>query len=109
MGPGTSTCRAEGILIVHYDDKAYRLTETLERSIVRLNLESQGEFVALISAIQMQLDSGTPVEPVVRLLAEAVIALADARGVKDERLRLNERLETVVERVARLSHKTERR
>jgi hypothetical protein len=38
--------------------------------------------------MQLQLDSGEPVERVVRLLADAVLALAEARGVQEPKLRL---------------------
>ena len=50
--------------------------------------------------MQLQLDSGEPVERVVRLLADAVLALAEARGVREPTLRLAERLDTLVTRVA---------
>lgn len=75
---------------------------------MRLDLESQGEFVALISAIQMQLESGNPVERVVRLLGDALIELARARGASPEKLHLEERLATVVERVERRGQKVGR-
>jgi hypothetical protein len=76
---------------------------------VRLRLESQGEFVALISAIQMQLESDQPIEKVVRLLADALLALAEARGVDAERIRLAERVGTLVDRVRSHSGSGERR
>jgi hypothetical protein len=91
------------------DDTAYRMTEAIERSIVRLDLDSQGEFVALINAMQMQFDSGRPVAPVVRLLADAFLALAQARGVRDPKLRLGERFDTLLERVACLARRAEGR
>jgi hypothetical protein len=76
-----------------------RLSAAIERSIVRLRLESQGEFVALINAIQMQLESAQPIEKVVRLLADALLALAEARGIDAERLRMAQHLDTLVNRV----------
>jgi hypothetical protein len=88
-----------------YDDQACRLTSGIERSIVRLRLESQGEFVALINAIQMQLESGDPVPRVVRLLGDALIELAQAKGASNEQLRLQEGLATVVERIERHGQK----
>jgi hypothetical protein len=78
------------------------MTEEIERSIVRLDLDSQGEFVALINAIQLQLDSGEPVERVVRLLSDAVLALAEARRVQEPKLLLSERMDALVARVAYL-------
>jgi hypothetical protein len=50
----------------------------IEESIVALDLDSQGQFIALTNAIEMQLESGTPVREVVRLLGEALLALARA-------------------------------
>jgi hypothetical protein len=65
-----------------------------------LDHDSQGEFVSLINAMQMQCDSGAPVERVVRLLADALLALAEAPGLQAVKLRLRERLDTVVQHVA---------
>jgi hypothetical protein len=84
------------------------MTEDIEHSIVGLDLDSQGEFVAVINAMQLQLDSGEPVERVVRLLSDALLALAEARGVREE-LRLAERLDTLVKRVAYLERRTKGR
>ncbi|MFQ5596047.1 MAG: hypothetical protein ACE5HA_18040 [Anaerolineae bacterium] len=70
-----------------------------------MDLDSQGQFVALINAMQLQLDSGAPVQRVVRLLADAFLALAEARGVDEPRLRLPERLETFVKRVGYLERR----
>ena len=91
------------------DSKAYRLTEAIEQSIVRLDLDTQGEFIALINAMQLQLDSGEPVERVVRLLSDAVLALAEARGLQEPKLRLTERLDTLVTRVAYLERRAKGR
>ena len=71
----------------------------IERSIVRLDLDCQGEFVALINAIEMQLESGQPVEAVVGYLSAALIALAHSRGVDGDKLRLAARLETLQHRL----------
>lgn len=90
-------------VVPQYADKAYQLTQAIERSIARLNLDSQGEFVSLTNAIEMQIDSGAPVEGVVRLLADAILALAVARRLPEERLRLHQRLDAVVECAARLA------
>lgn len=67
--------------IVPYDT-AYRPTEAVGRSIFRRTPDGQGEYVSLTKAIEMQLDSGAPVERVLRSLADAVLALAAARGVQ---------------------------
>ena len=71
---------------------------------MRLDVESQGEFVSLINAIQMQLDSMVPVERVVHLLSDAVIALAEDRGLDPQRLRLRERLDDILKCVAGINH-----
>jgi hypothetical protein len=55
------------------------MVEAIERSIVRLRLESQGEFIAIINAIEVQLESKETVAEVVRLLIESLRALAHAR------------------------------
>ncbi len=85
------------------------MTEAIERSIVQLDLDSQGEFIALINAMQLQLDSGEPAERVVRLLADATLALADVRGVPSPKLHLSERLDELVKRVAYLEQRSCRR
>jgi hypothetical protein len=59
--------------------------------------------------MQLQLDSGKPVERVVRLLADALLALAETRGVDEPKLRLAKRLDTLVERVAYLERRASRR
>jgi hypothetical protein len=83
-----------------WDAKALRMVEAIERSIVRLNLDSQGEFVAIINAIEMQLESQQTVPEVVRILIEALRALARARGVEErQRRRLDQRLDELIERV----------
>jgi len=81
------------------------MTEQIERSIIRLDLDSQGGFIALINAMQLQLDSGEPVQRVVRLLSDATLALAEARGVHQPTLRLVERLDDLVKRVAYLEQR----
>ena len=79
-----------------WDVKALRMVDAIERSIVRLNLDSQGEFVAIL----MQLESGQPVPVVVDHLAYALLALAHHRGVDYDRLRLPEKLQALTQRVA---------
>ena len=74
-----------------------------------MDLDSQGEFIALINAMQLQLDSGEPVQRVVRLLADATLALAEARGVQSPKLHLGERLDDLVKRVAYLERSASRR
>ena len=83
-----------------WDAKALRLVDAIERSIVRLNLDSQGEFVAIINAIAMQLESQQTVPEVVRILADALRALARARSIEERHRRLlDQRLNELIERV----------
>ncbi len=51
----------------------------IEKVIIPLDLDSQGQFISLTNAMEMQLESGTPVADVVGLLGDAVLALAKAR------------------------------
>lgn len=76
-----------------WDERLFRLTSGIERSIVRQRLASQGEFIALINAIDMQLESGDPAPKVVRLLSDAFLALADARDLDRKPLKLDQRLD----------------
>ncbi len=55
-----------------WDAKALRLVETIERAILRLRLESQCELVAIINAIEVQLESKYTVPEVLRLLVESL-------------------------------------
>jgi hypothetical protein len=47
----------------------------------------------------MQLESGQPVRPVVRHLADALLALAEGRGVEAAALRLPEKVENLFQRL----------
>ena len=83
-----------------WDAEALRMADAIERSIVRLNLDSQGEFVAIINAIAMQLESQETVPEVVGIPADALRALARARCVEERhRRRLDQRLDELIERV----------
>ncbi len=76
------------------------MVEAIERSIVRLRLDSQGEFIAIINAIEMQLESKQTVPEVVRLLIDSLRELARARVTdKPHRGRLDQRLNELLDRV----------
>jgi len=76
------------------------MADAIERSIVRLHLETQGEFVAIINAIAMQLESHKTVPEVVRLLGESLRTLAAARAIEERhQRRLDQRLAELFERV----------
>lgn len=87
-----------------WDAKALRMIEAFERSVVSLGLDSQGEFVAIVNAIEVQLESTDTVPAVVRSLIESLRALVAAR-IDDERhrRRLDQRLDQLLERVSRPS------
>jgi hypothetical protein len=55
------------------------MVSAIEKPIRVLDHDSQGQFIALTNAIEMQLESGAPVVEVVRLLGDALLALAHAR------------------------------
>lgn len=76
------------------------MVESFERSIRRLRLDSQGEFIAIINAIEMQLESRDTEPPVVRHLVDALRALVAARPIPDHnRRRLLEALYELIKRV----------
>jgi hypothetical protein len=76
-----------------------RLASAIERSIVRLDLDRQAELVSLINALNVQLESGRPDATVVRLLGEAPLALAHARGLSPGELDLVTKLGALDDRV----------
>lgn len=84
-----------------WDAKALRMVEAIERSIMRLHLESQGEFMAVTNAIEVQLESKETVPEVVRLLIESLRSLARARAIEEpRRRRLDQRLNELLDRVS---------
>lgn len=60
------------------------MVSDIEKSIVALDLDSQGQFIALTNAMEMQLESSAPVAEVLRLLGDALLALAQACGLPQE-------------------------
>jgi hypothetical protein len=84
-----------------WDAKALRLVAAFERSIVRLGLDSQGELIAIVNAIEVQLESPQTVPTVVRLLIDSLRALVASRIDDDRhRRRLDQRLEEILDRVS---------
>jgi len=83
-----------------WDASALRMADAIERSVKRLNLDSQGEFVAILNAIMMQLEARDTEARVVRLLADGFDALAAARPIQDQdRSRLRKALNDLIHRV----------
>jgi len=85
---------------VFWDERLFRILSQIERSIVRLRLDSNGQFVALFNAIAMQLESGDPDPKVVKILCDAVLAFADSRNLDRKALKLDRRLDTLNARLA---------
>jgi len=84
-----------------WDAKALRMVEAFERSIVGLRLDSQGEFLAIVNAIEVQLESRETVPVVVRLLIESLRALvAERLNDQRHRRRLDQRLDELLTRVS---------
>lgn len=102
----SSALEAMDAFEVPWDEGALRAAEQIERSIVRLRLDSQGEFVSVMNAIAMQLEAGAPDPTVLRLLFDALLALADFHGLDRKRLKLDERIENVLRRAD--SHRSRR-
>jgi len=85
---------------VPWDEGAVRIVEQLERSIVRLNLDSQAESVSLVNAIEVHLESGAVDIQVLRPLTDAFRALASARAIDRKKLKLDGRLASLLRRFA---------
>lgn len=86
--------------IIAWDEQALRMVTGIEKTIIPLDLDSQGQFIALTNAMEMQLESGMPVANVVRLLGEALLALAKARGLpKPTQAELRKRIAALNQRV----------
>lgn len=93
--------------IFPWDEQALKMISGIERSIVALDLDSQGQFVALTNAMEMQLESGAPVPEVVRLLGEALLALSQARRLPQQRQTdIRRRLSALNQRVSAISRET---
>ena len=69
---------------MRWDEQALRMVSAIEASIRPLDLPSQGQFIALTNALEMQLESRAPVPDVVRLLGDALLALAHARHLPSQ-------------------------
>ena len=84
-----------------WDEGAMRIVDGIERAIEKLRLDSQGEFVSLTNALLMQLESGKPVPAVIDHIGQAILLLAEARGVDTKKTRLVDRLRDLSARVTR--------
>jgi len=66
---------------------------------VRLDLPCQGEFIAILNAIEMQLERADPDVETVAHLGDALCSLATARGVNAKRMRLEKQLHALLDRI----------
>jgi len=82
-----------------WDEQALRMLARIEQAIVRLQLDNQGQFIAITNAIEVQIESGDPVFPTVALLGDALLSLADARGIDLKKLRLPQQLHALIDRL----------
>lgn len=81
-----------------FDRQAASLVRRIEKAIVRLDLDSQGQFVSILNAIDVQIDSLEPDPAVLGHLADALLALARARDVDAQTLRLPDQLQALQNR-----------
>ena len=88
------------------DTAALRITARLERAIQRLGLEAPGEFVAIINAIDLQLESGQTVVATVAHLTDALRELALARGVDVSHIRLTEHVNQLMQHLRSTTRQT---
>lgn len=78
-----------------YDEAAVAIVSSMERAICRLRLPNQDQFVALFNAIEVQVESGQADPTVLHHLCEALLALANARGVDRKKLKLDQRIQSL--------------
>lgn len=78
-----------------FDEQSHRLVGQVERSIVRLQLPWQAQVVSLCNALEVQIESGSPVPSVIHHLCEALLGLALARGLDPESTKLRQRLDSI--------------
>lgn len=82
-----------------WDSKALAIVSGMERSIKRLDLDCQGEFISIFNALAMQLESGRPALPVVRHLTDALLELAAARHVDAAGLHIPDKVQNLLARL----------
>jgi hypothetical protein len=82
-----------------WDEQALTMVAAIERVIVDLRLDSQGQFVAILNAIEMQIESGAPHIVTVANLGDALLNLASARGIDPHKLRLPQQLHALLDRL----------
>lgn len=80
-----------------YDDEAVAVVNTLRDAIraLRLHGEDRAQFNALLNAIEVQVEARRADSTVLGYLCEALGALADARGVDRNKVKLNQRVDAL--------------
>src|SRR5438132_8651103 len=78
-----------------FDEESHRLVGQVERSLVRLQLPWQAEVVSLCNALEVQIESGSPVPGAIHHLCEALLSVVQARGLDPDRVKLHHRLGSI--------------
>lgn len=74
-----------------YDETAVNLMVSLEKSILRLHPPNQGEFIAILNAIEAHIEEQDGSPEVVKLLGQALLELGRYRRLPVDHLRQLER------------------
>ena len=74
-----------------YDEAAVSLVVSLENAILRLHPPHQGEFIAILNAIEAHIEEQDASPEVVNLLGQALLELGRYRHLPVEHLRQLER------------------
>lgn len=85
----------------HYDEEAIEMVVEIENDIRQLHLPTQGQFISLINALLVVLESGWPDPTLLRHLGDAFLRLADIHGVDRRKLKLDQRIQDLRRRIDR--------
>jgi hypothetical protein len=77
--------------VSRYDETAVNLVVSLEKAILRLHPPHQGEFIAILNAIEAHIEEHDASPEVVKLLGQALLELGRYRHLPVEHLRQLER------------------
>lgn len=81
-----------------YDQKAVERVALIERTLLKIGHPNQAQFIGIINAIELQVEEGDPVLPVVHHLAQALLELARHRGLESSQVSgLEKKLEKLQE------------
>ena len=82
-----------------WDEGAFAIISGIERSLKRLDLDCQAQFISVTNALEVQFESGDPLPTVVRLLSDALLTVAEARGVDVKKMQLAKKLDRLNDRI----------